>query len=92
VPTYTYQCKECGHSFDLFHNINAKPRVKCPKCEGKCTRLIGCGAGIIFKGSGFYQTDYKNGGNAVTSSKKVESKSETKGDSSGGSKTAASAK
>lgn len=91
MPTYTYQCRECGHTIDLFHNITAKPRVKCPKCQSKCTRLFGCGSGIIFKGSGFYQTDYKNGGNAAASSKKTEPKSEAKSESSGGSKTAAAA-
>lgn len=59
MPTYTYQCKVCGHRHDVFHAMNANPRVKCPECRGRCTRLIGAGAGIIFKGSGFYETDYK---------------------------------
>lgn len=65
MPTYTYECKTCFHTFDLFHGMNAKPRVKCEHCSGKCKRLIGKGAGIIFKGSGFYETDYKrkSGGN-----------------------------
>ena len=68
VPTYTYQCKKCGHAFDLFHAISAQPHVECPECQGECTRLIGTGAGIIFKGSGFYQTDYKKGGFTGSSS------------------------
>lgn len=59
MPTYTYQCKKCDHEMDVFHGISAKPRVKCDECGGSCRRLIGTGAGIIFKGSGFYETDYK---------------------------------
>jgi putative FmdB family regulatory protein len=60
MPTYTYQCKKCNHSFDMFHAMSAQPRVKCTRCGAGCRRMIGTGAGIIFKGSGFYQTDYKN--------------------------------
>lgn len=63
MPTYTYQCMKCGHTFDYFHSISATPKVTCEKCKGKCERLIGNGAGIIFKGSGFYETDYKRKGN-----------------------------
>lgn len=63
MPTYTYECIKCGHQFDCFHSITAKPKVLCEKCQGKCERLIGNGAGIIFKGSGFYETDYKKKGN-----------------------------
>ena len=59
MPTYTYECKKCGHEMDLFHAMSASPRVKCKECGGACRRLIGTGAGIIFKGSGFYETDYK---------------------------------
>jgi len=97
VPTYTYQCKDCGHSFDLFHGISAAPRVKCEKCNGKCTRLIGTGAGIIFKGSGFYQTDYKSNGRSRTESRPAksdsasDSKSGGKGEASGGTKSSAAA-
>jgi len=80
VPTYSYQCKKCGHTQDLFHAISANPRVKCSDCGGVCKRLIGTGAGIIFKGSGFYQTDYKKGdGKAAPKTEpKSEGKSETK--------------
>ena len=60
MPTYDYQCKACGHRFEIFQSIKAKALKKCPKCEGKIERLIGSGAGIIFKGSGFYQTDYRS--------------------------------
>lgn len=59
MPTYTYQCKKCEATVDHFHGINAKPRIKCEECGSSCKRLIGSGAGIIFKGSGFYETDFK---------------------------------
>jgi putative FmdB family regulatory protein len=60
MPTYEYRCESCGHEFEKFQSITAKSLRKCPVC-GKSTvkRLIGAGAGIIFKGSGFYQTDYR---------------------------------
>lgn len=61
MPTYEYQCQACGHRFDEFHSITAKPLKKCPACKKlKLQRLIGTGAGIIFKGSGFYETDYRS--------------------------------
>ncbi len=60
MPTYDYKCTNCGHQFELFQSMNAVPIEKCPECGGKVKRLIGAGAGPIFKGSGFYQTDYKN--------------------------------
>ena len=61
MPTYDYACQKCGHEFEEFQAITAKPLRKCPEC-GKLSlkRLIGTGAGIIFKGSGFYQTDYRS--------------------------------
>lgn len=59
MPTYDYECEKCGHKFELFQIITAGPISKCPKCKGKVNRLIGAGIGIIFKGSGFYATDYK---------------------------------
>jgi putative FmdB family regulatory protein len=59
MPTYEYECAKCGKHFDLFQSIKAEPIRRCPKCKGKVKRLIGIGAGIIFKGSGFYETDYK---------------------------------
>ncbi len=60
MPTYDYTCTHCGHSLEAFQSITAKPLRKCPAC-GKMTlqRKIGAGAALIFKGSGFYQTDYK---------------------------------
>lgn len=60
MPTYDYECDKCSKRFELFQKMTAKPVGVCPKCGGKAQRLIGAGAGIIFKGSGFYQTDYKN--------------------------------
>jgi putative FmdB family regulatory protein len=62
VPTYEYECKKCGHVFEEFQRITAEPLTKCPKCSGKLVRLPGAGAGIIFKGSGFYATDYRSEG------------------------------
>lgn len=61
MPTYEYQCSNCGYEFEEFQPITAKPIRKCPQCsKGKLQRLIGCGAGVIFKGTGFYQTDYRS--------------------------------
>jgi putative FmdB family regulatory protein len=61
MPTYEYQCDACGAEFELFQSITAKPIKKCPECgKLRVRRLIGAGAGIIFKGSGFYQTDYRS--------------------------------
>ncbi len=61
MPTYEYECLECRHRFEVFQKINENPVAKCVKCKGKVKRLIGAGSGIIFKGSGFYITDYKKG-------------------------------
>ena len=61
MPTYDYECSSCGHRFELFQSITAKPQKRCPSCERRTAkRLIGAGAGIIFKGSGFYETDYRS--------------------------------
>ena len=59
MPTYEYECDKCKKHFDLFQSMKAEPIKKCPKCGGKVQRLIGSGSGIIFKGSGFYENDYK---------------------------------
>ena len=59
MPTYEYECQKCGHHFELFQSIKDAPRRTCPKCHGRVKRLLGTGAGIIFKGSGFYATDYR---------------------------------
>ncbi|MBT4482668.1 MAG: zinc ribbon domain-containing protein [Candidatus Latescibacteria bacterium] len=60
MPTYEYKCTECGHEFELFQSMTEKPAKTCPECCGKVERLIGGGAGLIFKGSGFYTTDYRS--------------------------------
>jgi len=63
MPTYDYLCDNCGHKLEKFQSITARPLRKCPKCgRNQLKRLIGTGAGIIFKGSGFYETDYRSEG------------------------------
>jgi putative FmdB family regulatory protein len=63
MPTYEYACAECDHRFEEFQSITAKPLRKCPQCgKSSLKRLIGTGAGFIFKGSGFYCTDYRSEG------------------------------
>jgi putative FmdB family regulatory protein len=59
MPTYDYDCADCGHTFEYFQSITASPLELCPKCNGRVYRRINGGAGLIFKGSGFYLTDYK---------------------------------
>jgi putative FmdB family regulatory protein len=63
MPTYEYICGNCGYEFEQFQSITARPLRKCPEC-GKTSlkRLIGCGSGVIFKGDGFYATDYRSEG------------------------------
>lgn len=61
MPTYDYECDACGHTFELFQPMSAEPEKKCPACKKKkLRRLFGTGAAIVFKGSGFYQTDYRS--------------------------------
>lgn len=61
MPTYDYECLSCNSTFELFQSISAKPAQKCVLCgKDGVRRLIGAGGGVIFKGPGFYQTDYKN--------------------------------
>ncbi len=61
MPTYEYACENCAHEFEEFQSITAKPLKQCPECgKRKLQRLIGTGGGVIFKGSGFYQTDYRS--------------------------------
>ncbi len=59
MPTYQYRCSSCGHDFEKFHKISVSARPKCPRCGRKSERVISGGAGLVFKGSGFYITDYK---------------------------------
>jgi len=60
MPTYEYECQKCGHRFEEFQSMKDVPLSKCPQCKGKLKRLIGAGAGFLFKGSGFYTTDYRS--------------------------------
>jgi putative FmdB family regulatory protein len=61
MPTYDYRCEACGHALELFQKITESPKKKCPSCgKSKLKRLIGGGAGFLFKGSGFYLTDYRS--------------------------------
>jgi putative FmdB family regulatory protein len=61
MPTYDYKCENCNHTFEVLQSIKDEPLIKCPKCgKNKLKKLISGGAGLIFKGSGFYLTDYKN--------------------------------
>jgi putative FmdB family regulatory protein len=79
MPTYQYLCENCGHKFERFQSITAKPLRKCPKCDkAHVKRLIGTGAGVIFKGSGFYQTDYRSESYKKAEKKEKESVTEKK--------------
>jgi putative FmdB family regulatory protein len=62
MPTYEYKCPKCGTRFERVQKISAKPGAPCPKCGTKAERLISGGHGLVFKGSGFYETDYKRPG------------------------------
>ncbi len=77
MPTYEYVCPPCGHEFERFQSMKDEPVKVCPECRKRqVKRKIGMGAGLIFKGSGFYETDYKQAGRKKE--KKSESKSESK--------------
>ena len=85
MPTYDYECDACGLTFEEFQSISADVLVKCPKCgKKKLRRLFGTGAAIVFKGSGFYQTDYRSDSYkkaAAAYKKSAETKSAEKKDS-----------
>ena len=68
MPTYEYECTKCGHHFELFQKIGSPAKKSCPKCKGKVRKLISGGAGLIFKGNGFYATDYKKSDKKDTNS------------------------
>ncbi|MEN8126864.1 MAG: zinc ribbon domain-containing protein [Planctomycetota bacterium] len=87
MPTYEYKCSHCDHLMEKFQSITANPLKKCPECgKLKLQRLLGTGAGLIFKGSGFYETDYRSdsykkgadSAKAASDTKKADSKKETK--------------
>ena len=89
MPTYDYRCNACGHEFELFQSMSDSVKRKCPDC-GKLAleRLIGTGAAVIFKGSGFYETDYRSD----SYKKGAEADKKSKSDSSGDKKTSDSKK
>ena len=79
MPTYEYVCQKCGHRFELFQKITDPPRKRCPECRGAVRRIIGAGAGFLFKGNGFYITDYRSKDyREKAKSESKESKKETK--------------
>jgi putative FmdB family regulatory protein len=84
MPTYDYACDLCGEKLEIFQSIRDERLTTCPSClkEG-LRRLIGTGAGIIFKGTGFYQTDYKNGGKTSEASEKSAEKAPASSDAGG---------
>ena len=81
MPTYDYLCKKCKHSFEYFQSMSDSHLKECPECKGKVRRLVSGGSGLIFKGSGFYLTDYakkpksENKKEPVKTSKKESKKS-----------------
>lgn len=77
MPTYEYRCNDCKHEFEEFQSMKDDPIDKCPECGGKPQRLIGAGGGLIFKGDGFYITDYRSD----SYKKKSESEKKSGGDS-----------
>ena len=77
MPTYDYKCSECNHTFEYFQPMSAEPLKECPKCTGRLKRIIGTGSGPIFKGSGFYQTDYKGKSQQSKKSSETDSKQST---------------
>jgi putative FmdB family regulatory protein len=86
MPTYDYKCQKCGHQYEVFQSMKDDRLTDCPleECDGQVKRLLGTGAGIIFKGSGFYETDYRS-----ASYKKGQTADKSSGDS-GGSSTSSS--
>lgn len=74
MPTYEYECKKCGCEFERFQRMSDPPLKRCPKCRGAVRRKIGTGAGLLFKGSGFYITDYRSEGYKKAAEKANESR------------------
>jgi len=74
MPHYDYTCKKCGYTFEVFQKIDDEPLKECPQCRGELKKLIGAGCGLIFKGSGFYITDYKRNNNKSNKEKPQDKK------------------
>jgi putative FmdB family regulatory protein len=74
MPTYDYQCEGCGHTFEEFQYFSEEPLKECPRChEARLRRLFGTGAAVLFKGSGFYETDYRSASYKAAAKKEAES-------------------
>lgn len=78
MPTYEYKCLSCGTQFDAFQKMSESPLEKCVECRGKVRRVVSGGSGLIFKGSGFYITDYAKGTGTKTESSSQDKKVSTK--------------
>ena len=90
MPTYDYRCRACGHELEMFQSMSEGPKRKCPECgELKLQRLIGMGAGIVFKGSGFYETDYRSSSYETDKAADKPEADKSKGDKSKGDKSGA---
>ncbi len=93
MPTYQYECAACGHNFEKFQSITAKAVKKCPECgKRKVERLISAGAGFIFKGSGFYITDYRSKEYKEAAKKDKDAAKKDKETASGGSSSSSESK
>jgi putative FmdB family regulatory protein len=93
MPTYEYQCDACTHHFDEFQSMSEEPLKKCPACgKKKLRRLFGTGAAVLFKGSGFYETDYRSESYKKAAKADQESSTKPAGDNNGTSGTADSPK
>ncbi|MCS6976270.1 MAG: zinc ribbon domain-containing protein [Gemmatales bacterium] len=89
MPTYEYRCEACGHQFDEYQSITEEPLRKCPKCrKNRLRRLFGTGGALLFKGSGFYQTDYRSEAYKAAAKAEAEAAKKTGDDGSGTGKTA----
>lgn len=88
MPTYDYACRKCGHEFEAFQSMKDAPLEDCPEeeCDGKVKRKIGAGAGFLFKGSGFYITDYRSDSYKKAAKNESSAGSKSKSESSGASK------
>ena len=87
MPIYGYRCRSCGHEFEVLQKMSDAPLKTCPKCSGQLAKIV-YAAGIVYKGSGYYSTDYKNGGKAASAASSNGAKSDSDSSSSSDSKPA----